>query len=47
MTLQDKLVEGKMVKKSTRVGQIHHNFVVLIYSGMGLAQCFPTPSCHL
>lgn len=23
--------------------QIHHNFVVLIYSGMGFAQCFPTP----
>lgn len=23
--------------------QIHHSFVVLIYSGMGFAQCFPTP----
>lgn len=23
--------------------QIHHNFVVLIYSGMGFTQCFPTP----
>lgn len=23
--------------------QIHHNFMVLIYSGMGFAQCFPTP----
>lgn len=48
MTLQDKLVEGKMMKKSTCECLAYPNpsqlCVVLICSGMGFAQCFSTLS---